>query len=214
MPVRRIVRPVVRSFVWRFRANAASWVRAGGHAIVWVTSRQARLVVERPRAGDESDAGLWSALDLGRSEFVTVARGPFRGLATLRIPHDCYSIVRSRILRDSIHEGPTRALGLDCLSCAACCKANRVVLDDADIARFDGAGCGHLARPPYARRDDGATVLVLRRDRTCKHLGADNRCAIYALRPSACSTFPAGSECCLSSRAEELGIVDGCDDSH
>jgi hypothetical protein len=162
--------------------------------------------------GDESDFGLWSALDLARFEFATRSRGPFAGLAYLRIPHDCFSIVRARVVRDSIHEGPTRVLGLDCLACAACCTANRVVLDDADMARFDGAGRGELARPPFTRRDDGATVLVLRRDRSCKHLGVDKRCAIYGIRPSACSTFPAGSECCLSSRAEELGIVDGCKD--
>ena len=208
----RIVRPVVRNFAWRFRANAATWVRAGGHAVVWVTPRRARLVVPRPRAGDESDLGLWSALDLARSELVKTSRGPFAGLAYLRIPHDCFSIVRARVLRDSIHEEPTRALDLDCLSCAACCIANRVILDEADIARFEGAGQGELARPPYARHDDEDMVFVLRRDRSCKHLGVDKRCHIYGIRPNACSTFPAGSECCLSSRAEELGIVDGCQD--
>ena len=205
-----VARPVVRSFAWRFRANAAIWVRAGGHAVVWVSPVRARLVVSKPRSGDESDLGLWSALDLGRGEFLRPSRGPFGGLAVLKVPRDCFSIVRARALRDSIHEGPTRALRLDCLSCAACCRANRVVLDDADIARFDSAGRGELARLPYARRDDGELVLVLRRDKNCKHLGVDHRCAIYAFRPSACSTFPIGSECCLSSRAEELGIVDGC----
>jgi hypothetical protein len=212
MTVRRIVRPVVRSFAWRFRANAATWVRAGGHSVVWIAPRRARLVVPRPRVDDDSDPGLWSALDLGLSELAPISRGPFAGLSILRIPHDCYSIVRARILRDSIHEGPTRVIGLDCLSCAACCVANRVILDDDDIARFDEAGHRELARPPYSRREDGVTVLVLRRDRSCKHLGADKRCAIYRIRPSACSTFPAGSECCLSSRAEEFGIVDGYQD--
>ncbi|MGA2450088.1 MAG: YkgJ family cysteine cluster protein [Polyangiaceae bacterium] len=207
----RVSRPTVRSFAWRFRANAASWVRAGGHAVVWVSSKRARLVVRKPRKGDELDLGLWSALDLGRCAFDRPSRGPFAGLAVLRIPSDCFSIVRARALRDSIHEGPTRAMRLDCLSCAACCRANRVVLDDADIARFEGAGRGELARAPYARRHGGELVLVLRRDKSCKHLGVDKRCGIYGLRPSACSTFPVASECCLSSRAEELGVVDGCE---
>jgi len=64
----------------------------------------------------------------------------------------------------SVHPEPTRAMELDCLECGACCKDNRVVLDDVDIARFDEAGRGELARPPYARRDDGSVVLVLRKD--------------------------------------------------
>ncbi len=50
---------------------------------------------------------------------------------------------------------------------------------------------------------------MLAKSKDCKHLGSDNKCAIYAIRPDACSTFPAGSECCLSSREEEMGIVDG-----
>lgn len=148
-------------------------------------------------------------LDLGRSGYSIARSGPFAGMGYLRVPHDCYSIVRGRVVRDSIHPDPTRDLDLDCLACAACCRDNRVELDDCDVDRFEAAGRGELARAPYSRRDDGRLVLVLRSDRNCKHLGGDNRCAIYSIRPDACSTFPAGSECCLSSREEELDIVDG-----
>jgi hypothetical protein len=209
MSATRVVRPVVRSFNRPFVDRAAAWVSAGGHAVVWMSSRKARLVFARPRRGDDFDLGRWSALDLGRSEYAVSKRGPFAGMAYLRLPHDCYAIVRERVVRDSVHPGPTRELELDCLGCAACCKDNRVELDDDDIARFDAAGRSDLARAPYARRDDGAVILVLRRDKRCKHLCDDNRCGVYAIRPGACSTFPPGSECCLSSREEELGIVDG-----
>jgi Fe-S-cluster containining protein len=130
-------------------------------------------------------------------------------MAYLPVPHDCYSIVRERVSRDSVHPGPTHGLALDCLDCAACCRDNSVELDDEDIARFEHAGRGELAREPYARRDDGTVVLILRRDKRCKHLADDHRCEIYAIRPSACSAFPPGSECCLSSREAEMGIVDG-----
>jgi Fe-S-cluster containining protein len=212
MTATRVNRPVVRSFRWPFLEEAAAWVRAGGHAVVWVAPRKARLVFRRPEPGDEFDMGYWSALDLGRTEFSTAKRGPFAGMGFVRVPHDCYSIVRERVVRDSIHEGPTRTMELDCLACGACCKDNRVELDDQDVARFERAGHGELARPPYARRGDGALVLVLRRDKRCKHLADDNRCSIYSIRPSACSTFPVGSECCLSSREEELDIVDGARD--
>jgi Fe-S-cluster containining protein len=205
----RIVRPVVRSFTRPHVKRASAWVRAGGHAVVWVAPRKARLVFPRPREGDEHDLGWWSVLDLGRSEYLLPESGAFAGLGLLVIPHDCYAIVRDRAARDSVHEGPTRAIDLDCLECGACCRANRVELEPQDLARFDAAGRGELARAPYARRDNGSIVLVLRRDKNCKHLHDDNKCGIYPIRPDACSTFPAGSECCLSSREEELGIVDG-----
>jgi Fe-S-cluster containining protein len=45
----------------------------------------------------------------------------------------------------------------------------------------------------------------------CRHLGKDNKCAIYPIRPDACSQFPMGSECCLFAREEELGILDGAE---
>jgi len=205
----RVTRPVVRNFVWPHLERASAWVRAGGHAIVWVAPRKARLVFSRPRAGDDHDLGWWSALDLGRADYSIARGGPFEGMAFLRVPHDCYFIVRERVTRDSIHPGPTRELELDCLTCAACCEDNRVELDDADVARFERAGRGELACAPYARRKDGRLVLVLRSDRRCRHLARDNRCRIYAIRPDACSTFPVGSECCLSSREEVFGIVDG-----
>jgi hypothetical protein len=205
----RVTRPVVRSYTWRHREKAAAWVHRGGHAVVWRDPRRARLVFPRPRSGDDCDLGWWAVLDLGRSDYSVARSGPFAGMGFLRVPHDCYSIVRDRVVRDSIHPEPTRELDLDCLACGACCRDNRVELCDRDVERFVGARRAELARPPYARRQDGRLVLTLRSDRGCRHLGSDNRCAIYPIRPDACSTFPAGSECCLSSREDEMGIVDG-----
>jgi len=209
MSALQVTRPVVRSFKWPFFDEAVSWVWRGGHAVVWLSARKARLVFAHPREADEFDLGWWSALDIGQSEFAVAKRGTFAGLAYVRVPHDCYRIVRERVVRDSVHPEPTRAIELDCLACGACCKDNRVVLEKVDIERFERAGRADLAAPPYARREDGAVVLVLRRDKRCKHLEDDNRCAVYAIRPDACSSFPPGSECCLSSREEEMGLVDG-----
>jgi uncharacterized protein len=205
----RVVRPVVRSYRWPHLEQAAAWVRAGGHAIVWITPRKARLVFARPRKGDDHDLGRWSVLDLGRTEYRLAGRGPFEGMAFIPVPHDCFAIVRFRVVRDSVHPEATRPIDLDCLSCGACCRDNRVELDDVDVARFERAGRADLARAPYARREDGSVILVLRKDKRCKHLADDNRCGIYPIRPDACSTFPVGSECCLSAREEELGIIDG-----
>jgi len=205
----RVVRPVVRSYRWPHLEAAAAWVRAGGHSIVWIAPRKGRLVFARPKSGDDRDLGWWSVLDLGRTEYRLAGPGPFQGMAFIPVPHDCYAIVRFRVARDSIHPHATRPMELDCLSCGACCRDNRVELDDVDIARFEQAGRADLARAPYARREDGSVILVLRKDKRCKHLAEDNKCNVYPIRPDACSTFPVGSECCLSSREEELGIVDG-----
>jgi hypothetical protein len=204
-----VIRPVTRSFDWPYRAEAAAWVKSGGHALVWMTPRKARHFFARPRKGDDGDLGWWSILDLGCSEYRVARAGPLTGMAYLRVPHDGYWVVRQRILRDSIHPGPRRKVELECLACGACCKDNRVELEEADVARFSEAGRSELARRPYAKREDGRLVLVLRRDKCCKHLAGDNYCDIYAIRPNACSTFPPGSECCLSAREEELGVVDG-----
>ncbi len=209
MSTTRVTRPVVRNFRPPHFAEAAAWVRGGGHAVVWLSPRKARLVFPKPRDGEEGDLGRWSALDLGISEHIVATHGTFAGLAYVRVPHDCYAIVDDRVVRDSVHADPVRDIDLDCLACAACCRDNCVQLEDVDIARFESAGRGDLTRPPYARRDDGTLVLVLQRDRRCKHLGGDNRCGIYEIRPDACSTFPPGSECCLSAREEEIGVVDG-----
>ena len=205
----RVVRPVVRSFKARFVKEAAAWVDAGGHAVLWLAPNRARLVFREPPDDDDHDLGRWSALDIGRLEYGVARRGPLAGKAVVPVPPDCYAIVRARIVRDSIYSDPKRTIDFDCLACGACCRDNRVVLEEADLARFEKAGRSDLARPPYAKRDDGAVVLVLQRDKRCKHLAGDNKCGVYAMRPDACSVFPVGSECCLSSREEELGLVDG-----
>lgn len=206
----RVVRPVVRSFRDPFLPQALAWVRAGGHAVVRLSPHKTRLVFPRPRKGDEHDLGWWSVLDMGRLSYKIARDGTlFGGLAYIAVPNDCYAIVHDRIVRDSIHPGPHRSLELDCLECGSCCRDNRVELEAHDVDRFEAAGRGDLARPPFARREAGVVVLVLAPSKDCKHLAGDNKCGIYALRPDACSHFPVGSECCLSAREEELGIIDG-----
>jgi Fe-S-cluster containining protein len=204
-----VVRPVVRAFDARFEREAAAHVRAGGHAVVWDSPRRGRLVFAKPTGRAVHDLGRWSLLDLGREAWATIKRGPLRGLAAAGVPRDCVEIVRARVLRDSVHPGSTRRLELDCQECGACCRDNRVELEEADIRRFERAGRPELARYPYARRDGGKLVLRLLASRDCRHLARDKRCAIYEIRPDSCRDFPPGSEGCLFSREEELGIIDG-----
>ena len=96
-----------------------------------------------------------------------------------------------------------------CEHCTAkCCRYFALPIDkptewqDFDYIRW------YLLHEQAAVFIEGDCWYLLVQNR-CKHLGDDNRCGIYPIRPDACSTFPAGSECCLSSREEEMGIVDG-----
>ena len=108
-----------------------------------------------------------------------------------------------RIDRDSTHAGPTLRETFDCLACGACCKRNEVVLNRSDVARLRRARPDLLKRPWVRRRNDGKLTLTLLRSGACRHLEQGNACAIYEHRPSPCSDFVIGSECCLSSREEE-----------
>jgi Fe-S-cluster containining protein len=206
---RPVDRPVVRSFKRLFAREAAAWVRSGGHAIVWDDEQRALLVFQKPPQGDDGDLGAWAVYDFGKARWEAHAGGAFDGLASTRVPRDCLWIVRRRAERDSGFAQPRHVVSLDCTTCAACCRANEVVLGEPDVDRFRRGGRAHLARPPFARRKDGKLMLTLLADGRCRHLARDLRCKIYELRPAACSDFPAGSECCLYAREEELRAYDG-----
>jgi Fe-S-cluster containining protein len=166
-------------------------------------------VFRKPKGAEEKDLGYWALLDLGRTEWSVVRAGPLRGLAMAPVPRDCVDLVKDRVARDAEHLGSTRAMLLDCQTCAACCRDNRVEIDKDDIERFRRGGRPDLARAPYVRRDGKKLVLRLLRSKDCRHLLSDKRCGIYPMRPDSCRSFPAGSEGCLFAREEELGIVDG-----
>jgi len=203
-------RPIVRSFKQRYAKDAAAWVRSGGHAVVWNGSRRAVLVFSTPAEGDEEDFGAWAVYDFGKSRWDVHDSGPFAGLASTIVPRECLWIVRRRTERDSEHEGPRRPIAFDCTKCAACCRDNEVILGDVDLERFAKAGRDDLTKPPFAkRRKDGKTVLTLLPTKDCRHLGRDNRCGIYEIRPNSCSEFPMGSECCLYAREDGLKVYDG-----
>jgi uncharacterized protein len=208
VPLRKIRRAIVRSFSGRERREAAEHARAGGHAVVWERRAGAHLVLPPPDEDDPADLALHSILDLGQMRYRISSRGVNKGLAVVRVGRDRYGIVRQRIERDKHHLGATREMALDCMECGACCYSNEVVLGKEDIERFERAGRPELAAMPYARRKNGKLMLRLASDKGCLQLGTGNRCNIYELRPEMCRTFPAGSECCLSARAEDLGFHD------
>ena len=200
----RYDRPVVRSFDRRFVRDCAAWVRAGGHGILWETPKKAKLVVGRFGPEDKMHLGRWAILDLGKATYGVAKKGPLRGLVTTPVPPDTFDIVREWATRDSVHEGPTRAMKLDCLACGACCLDNEVRLEREDWRRFRRGKV-----EPVLRKKSGEIMLRVLPNGKCAHLGRGNKCGIYTHRPNACRDFPAASECCLFAREEELGIFDG-----
>ncbi len=209
MPVTPVIRPVVRSYLYRSLRDAAEHVRAGGHAIVWPNKKKAMLVFAAPAKGDHANLGAWAVYDLGKSRWQVHTRGVLKGLASTLVPRDCHDIVKHWASRDAIHYESTRQVAFDCTECAACCRDNEVILQDDDVQRFKDAGRGELAKPPYARRKDGRLTLTLLRSKSCRHLSSDKLCGIYDLRPRSCSEFPMGSECCLFARQDGLNVHDG-----
>ncbi len=204
----RVVRPVVRSFAARFPREAAAWANMGGHSVYWESKTVARLLVPEPK-NDQTDLHFWAILDLGKNHYQIIAGGAFDGLASIIVPKAQHWVVKRRAERDSILGGPTRQVNFDCMACGSCCRANEVVLEPEDHERFERTR-PELSRRPYAkRRADGKVVLVLLRNRDCKHLAEDNRCNIYELRPNACRAFPVGSESCMYAREEEMDLYDG-----
>ena len=188
-------------------------MRAGGHGVLWSSPERAKLVLPRFRKDDLMALGRWAILDLGKASYGIAKKGVLRGLVTTPVPDDCLDIVREWATRDSVHRGPRRAMKLDCTECGACCRDNEVILEKQDFARARREK-GVLAKlaPPYTRKRDGNLMLRVLSNGKCTHLGAGNLCGIYEHRPNACRYFPAGSECCLFAREEELGIVDGARD--
>jgi Fe-S-cluster containining protein len=141
-----------------------------------------------------------------------VKEGPALGLAWARASRRYVRAVLDWCERDSVHEGATREVTFDCVTCAACCHDADVLLSKEDLARWKAAGRQDLAGRSYVKRArDGKVTLRFAESGRCQHLLADRRCGIYELRPDNCRAFVVGSEACLSARDETLGLRDGAE---
>jgi hypothetical protein len=201
-----IVRPVWRSFRPEFLRRAVQHVRAGGFAAVFYPAGDVKLLLPRTRDGALTELALWALLALEIRRWGSARSGPARRLAAVRVKKHHRPIIREWCERDGAEPESTRTMELDCLSCGACCRDNRVILETPDLAQWRAERPELLGRA-YLRRSNG-TVLLRVVDGACVHLGEGNRCRIYPLRPGNCSAFPVGAEPCLAARLETLGIVD------
>lgn len=196
-----ITRPLWRAFRSNALPAAAEHVRAGGLAVVR-SALDWKLFVPTDEDGDLPELCMWAMMDLGVRAPKRAEKGALAGSTWTRLTDGQRVLVRRWLKRDRGHEGATTEVRLDCTACGACCRRNRVVLEDDDFARWKKAGREDLGLRPNVRRHRGRSLVVLRDDGDCIHLRG-NLCGIYALRPDNCRAFPAGCEPCLSARLED-----------
>jgi uncharacterized protein len=209
MSAYEIVRPVWRRFRSRWLSRAATHVRRGGHAVVEREDGGVDLILGVDPHGKITELGLWSILAIEQQRWRRIKDGPAAGLAITRVRPRYEGSVLDWCDRDSVHEGATRAIHLDCLECGACCHEANVLLDEADFDRWREAGRKDLMGRAYLKRKDGKITLRFLASGRCQNLAADNKCGIYAIRPDNCSAFVVGSEACLSAREDTLHVRDG-----
>ena len=79
---------------------------------------------------------------------------------------------------------------IDCLKCANCCKTMAPTFKKAEVKRI----AAHMGMTydgyfkKYLKIDKAGDIM--NKYTPCQHLGKDNMCSIYAIRPKDCSGFP------------------------
>ena len=80
--------------------------------------------------------------------------------------------------------------GVDCLTCANCCKTTSPMFFEKDISRlatFLGLKTREFIEQYLYLDTDGIYAL---QTAPCPFLGADNYCSVYEARPKACREYP------------------------
>lgn len=196
-----ITRPVWRGFSRDGIADAVAHARAGGLAVLRRGARWT-LLVPTDADGDVPELCAWALMDLDVRSSRRFDDGPAAGLTFTVLTEGQKYLARRWMKRDKAIETSTTEERLDCVACGACCRKNKVILEDDDFARWRAAGREDLGEKPFVRRQRGRRLLVLLDNGDCQHLRG-NLCGIYELRPDNCRAFPAGSEPCLSARLED-----------
>jgi Fe-S-cluster containining protein len=97
----------------------------------------------------------------------------------------------NRILDTQFHTAHVKTFkGIDCLSCANCCKTTSPIFRKVDIDRISksiGMKSGKFEDEFLRTDEDGDFVL---KSSPCYFLGNDNKCSIYDVRPLACREYP------------------------
>jgi Fe-S-cluster containining protein len=199
-------RPLWRGFAERSLAAAARHARAGGIAVV--RARRWYLLGDAGPAGEPVPLFVDWAIRAVEADgsWAEQTDGPATGLVKAPVSAGWRSRVEEWIERDAAHAGATVEERYDCMKCAACCHANKVVLDAEDVARFRAGGREDLMKTTVVTKGVRTLPLVKNDTKPCVHL-KDLLCSIYPVRPNMCRDFPAGTEHCITSREELFGTA-------
>ncbi|GAB3337312.1 YkgJ family cysteine cluster protein [Marivirga atlantica] len=107
---------------------------------------------------------------------------------------DLYKKLRKTKIKEldkAFHEQHEQVFqSMDCLECANCCKTTSPIFYQADIDRL--ARTLKMKVPEfidtYLRVDEDNDYVL--KSSPCPFLGHDNKCIVYASRPTACREYP------------------------
>jgi Fe-S-cluster containining protein len=197
-----VERPVWRLFAGGDLAGAVRHARQGGLSVL--TKRTWSLLA----LGGEDDNELpvmveWAIQAIHCPHWIYDHAGTTRGLVRAPIPMRYRAWAREWGERDAEFEGATHRFTLDCMTCAACCFDNRVILSTSDLHRWGMAGRRDLFEQTKAWRRQRRLPL-LQANAGCVHLDG-LKCGVYELRPDMCREFVPGTENCLAARERKYG---------
>ena len=80
---------------------------------------------------------------------------------------------------------------VDCLACANCCKTMTPTFTKPEIRRkAERVGMTYDKYFDKYLKVDEDNGDIVNKDTPCQHLGKDNKCKVYDIRPGDCSGFP------------------------
>ncbi|MCW3127583.1 MAG: hypothetical protein JWO03_3241 [Bacteroidetes bacterium] len=80
---------------------------------------------------------------------------------------------------------------VDCLACANCCKTMTPTFTKAEVRRIsERVGMTYDKYFNKYLKIDEDNGDIVNQNTPCQHLGKDNKCKVYDIRPGDCSGFP------------------------
>jgi len=89
----------------------------------------------------------------------------------------------------TVAAAPTPRAQVPCLTCGLCCSYIAVAIDAPDSVRAATEILWHLYHDHVSVYRDSDDEWMVQFETRCRHLQADNKCAIYELRPPICRTY-------------------------
>jgi Fe-S-cluster containining protein len=198
-----VERPLWRLFSASQMAAAIRHARRGGLSVITKRSWTLLAMGGADGEGDPPVMVEWAIQAIHCQYWMYDPSGPTKGLVRAPIPHRFREWAREWAERDAAFEGSTHRFALDCMTCAACCFDNKVILSTTDLHRWGMAERRDLFEKTKVWRKQRRLPLVPPAD-GCVHLDG-LKCGIYEVRPDMCRDFVPATENCLAARERKYG---------